>query len=155
MFTVRMSSGLGKGWMSTVDNGLQGLRLGKLGESGPASRMDKVFEFSRPFNITVEHPEKSCTLAFRILMLLCPFFWLTSWLWDMPLAMSYVGKIALQKLELPNWLRKQVCLLKARHQDIHFLTRICNLCLFYFPLIDCHMSFGTLPNISCQQSRPN
>lgn len=45
--------------MSTVDNGLQGLRLGELGESGAASRMDKVLEFSRPFNMTAEHPEKS------------------------------------------------------------------------------------------------
>lgn len=45
--------------MSTVDNGLQGLRLGDLGESGDASRVDKVLEFSRPFNMTVGHPEKS------------------------------------------------------------------------------------------------
>lgn len=60
-------------------------------------------------------------------------------------------KLTSQKLELPKWLRKQVCLLKARHQDIHFLTRICNLCLFYFSLIDCHTSFGTPPNFSCNK----
>lgn len=59
--------------MSTVDNGLQGLRSGELGESGAASRMDKVFEFSRPFNMTVEHPEKSLHFGIQDSHALLPF----------------------------------------------------------------------------------
>ena len=45
--------------MSKVDSRLQRVRLGELGESSAASRVDKVLECSRPSSMTVEHPKKS------------------------------------------------------------------------------------------------
>lgn len=83
-----------------------------------------------------------------------PSLWLTSWFFNKPLAVIYY-RTDPQKLKLSMGITQQVCLEEARCQGVHFLIRICNLCLFYFLLINCHVIFGNLPSISCQKTRPN
>lgn len=50
-------------------------------------------------------------------MLLCLLFWLTIWLRDMPLAMSYGSKINPKKLELPNLVKEASLSFKSKISD--------------------------------------
>lgn len=47
-------------------------------------------------------------------MLFCRLFWLTSWLWDMPFAMSYVGKIDLPETRIAQMAKKASLSFKSK-----------------------------------------